>query len=113
MRLALMYEARLERDREAYRVAQAARGEPDEGPEDGEGIAPLPQLDKVTGWSKAKPQASSANSAANADGARRSAGRKASPTDDSGFTPESGPVHNPDLAMFGGWRITDWRKRLG
>ena len=53
MRLALMHEARLERDREAYRVAEAARGEPDNDPEDGEGIAPLPQLDKVTGWSKA------------------------------------------------------------
>lgn len=78
MRLSLMYEARLERDREAYRVAQAARGEPDDGPEDGEGIAPLPQLDKVTGWSKADP-------------ARL--------------------PHDPDKAMFGGWRIGDGQRR--
>ncbi len=55
-RLSAMYEARLERAREAFRVAEAerrARGEPwIFGPED---IAPLPALDQVTGWSKADP----------------------------------------------------------
>ena len=55
-RLGAMYEARQERAREAFNVAEAARrarGEPWLfGPED---LAPLPALDQVTGWSKAKP----------------------------------------------------------
>jgi hypothetical protein len=48
------------------------------GPDDGEGIAALPQLDQVTGWSGANPAKT---------------------------------AHNPDLAMFGGWRIGDWKKQ--
>ncbi len=57
MRLGLMYRAGLERDREAYRVAEAARNErrARQEPENGEGIAALPQLDKVSGWSGADP----------------------------------------------------------
>ncbi|MFL6843928.1 MAG: hypothetical protein ACJ8ER_03495 [Allosphingosinicella sp.] len=39
---------------------------------------PLPPLELVTGWSKAK----------------------------------GGPAHNPDLALFGGWRIGEMRRKL-
>lgn len=80
MRLGLMYEARLERSRENWRVAEAARNErrARQEPEDGEGIAPLPALEQVSGWSKADPKK---------------------------------PVRDPDRAMFGGWRIEDWKPR--
>lgn len=51
-RMGEMYRARLERDREAYRIAESARRERDAA--DGEGHAPeLPALDQVTGWSRA------------------------------------------------------------
>ena len=77
-RLSLLYQAGIERDREAYRVAEAARNEGRAcEAEDGEGIAGLPALEQVGGWSKADP-------------AKR--------------------VHDPDRAMFGGWRITDWHQ---
>lgn len=77
MRLGLLYRAGIERDREAFRVAEAARNEKRARMEDGEGIAALPALEQVTGWSGADP-------------AKR--------------------VHDPDKAMFGGWRITDLKK---
>ena len=77
MRLSLLYEARLERDREAWRVAEAARNAGHVPPEEEEGIPAMPQLDKVKGWSGADP------------------GKE---------------VHNPERAMFGGWRIEDWEK---
>ena len=78
MRLILLYQARLERDREAYRVAEAARNAGPVPPEEEEEIPAMPQLDKVTGWS--------------------------------GADPAKAP-HNPERAMFGGWRIGDWKKR--
>lgn len=55
IRLGAMYEARLQRAREAFDIAEAerrARGEPHVfGPK----ILPLPALDQVKGWSKADP----------------------------------------------------------
>lgn len=75
-----MYEARLERDREAFDIAEAARRERGEAAwqEEWESAMPaLPALDQVTGWSK---------------------------TD-----PEKAP-HNPDVALFGGWRLKDWHR---
>lgn len=54
-RLGAMYEARQQRNREAFDIAEAERraaGQPHLfGPE----ILPLPALDQVTGWSKADP----------------------------------------------------------
>ncbi|WP_343520906.1 hypothetical protein [Sphingomonas sp.] len=55
LRLSAMYEARLQRDREAFDIAEAerrARGEPHLfGPKE----LSLPALDQVKGWSKADP----------------------------------------------------------
>ena len=84
-RLAAMYEARQARDREAFRVAEAARAERGEGPywaEYAQGEAPgdrpkLPDLGQVTGWSRADP---------------------------------AKMPHDETRALFGGWRITDWKK---
>ena len=81
-RLRAMFAAGEIRKAEMLGVAEVARrererGEPDEEAEDGEGIAALPQLDQVTGWSGADPDKL---------------------------------VHNPDRAMFGGWRIGDWKR---
>lgn len=83
IRLSAMYQARLQRDREAFDLAEAARRERGEGAwaEDEENELPaLPALDQVTGWSKANPDRAKA-------------------------------VHNPDLALFGGWRLSDLKKR--
>ena len=83
IRLGAMYQARLQRDREAFDLAEAARRERGEAAwaEEGENEVPaLPALDQVTGWSKANPDRAKA-------------------------------VHNPDLALFGGWRLRDWEKR--
>jgi len=84
-RLSAMYEARLQRDREAFDIAEAARRERgeggwlEEGQEEGEADFPvLPQLDQVGGWSKADP--------------------------------DKAP-HDPGVALFGGWRLKDWKKR--
>jgi hypothetical protein len=55
-RLSAMYEARLQRDREAFEVAEAARrarGEPGRWEET---PPALPDLAQVTGWSNAKPR---------------------------------------------------------
>lgn len=46
----------------------------------------LPPLELVTGWSKA------------CSGPVEGAGTKKKP-------------HNPDLALFGGWRLSDWKKK--
>ncbi|HEU0045313.1 hypothetical protein [Sphingomonas sp.] len=82
-RLGAMHRARQERDREAFRVAEAARLARGEGPywSDGEqGDAPqLPDLAQVTGWSKA----------------------------DATKTP-----HDDARALFGGWRIGEGADRL-
>lgn len=55
-RLSVMSELRLERDREAYALAEAARraGRSAEGT--GSATPDLPALDQVTGWSKADPK---------------------------------------------------------
>ena len=52
LRLQLIAEARLERQREAFRVAEAERRSR-AGPEPGEAAPMLPALDQVAGWSKA------------------------------------------------------------
>ncbi len=53
-RLSAMYEARLEREREAFEVAEAERRERGEPClRDGVGVR-LPDLSQVTGWSGAK-----------------------------------------------------------
>ena len=116
-RLALMWAAEKRREAEDEAIRRAAcaeRFEQDETP-------PFdPPLHLVTGWSNAKPRVSSASSAANADGARRStgprSGTRSTSRHDGALTekpsvPESGPVHNPDRALFGGWRLDDWEKR--
>jgi len=69
-------EARLRREEDE--AIRTGRAEPDWREEDGEGIAALPALEQVTGWSGADP---------------------------------AKKVHDPDKAMFGGWRITDWKDR--
>ena len=53
-RLSVMYELGQERDREAYRVAEAARRARGEG-DDREAPIALPDLGQVTGWSRADP----------------------------------------------------------
>ncbi len=53
-RLSAMYRAALDRDREAFAVAEADRLARGEGPWFQDGPA-LPALDQVTGWSKADP----------------------------------------------------------
>ncbi len=54
-RLAAMYRARQARDREAFRVAEAARLSRGEGPYWQDGAPDLPDLAQVKGWSKADP----------------------------------------------------------
>jgi hypothetical protein len=74
-RMAEMYNARLQRDREAVLIAEAARRERGEGGEGGvmgpKILPELPALDQVTGWSRA----------------------------DAAKVP-----HDPTRALFGGWR---------
>ena len=71
---------------EGYEVARAIQGG-GEAPEHLEPAPPvLPALEQVTGWSKARPEL--------VEGA------------DPGKTP-----HHPDLALFGGWRLEDWKGR--
>lgn len=54
VRLSGMAQAQLEREREAYRIAEAARREAEErGPEDAPQPPVLPDLGQATGWSKA------------------------------------------------------------
>ena len=87
-RLALMAEAREQRAREAFEVAEAERmerGEPAWGPA-GEMVrlrldpaAMLPDLAQVTGWSRADP---------------------------------TKRPHDPERALFGGWRMEDMRDEL-
>jgi hypothetical protein len=84
-RLGAMYAQRLQRDREAFEIAEAERmdrGEPAWGPA-GEAVRRelalreghgLPDLAQVTGWSKADPAKA---------------------------------PHHPERALFGGWRIED------
>ncbi|WP_375427649.1 hypothetical protein [uncultured Sphingomonas sp.] len=117
-RLSAMYEARLERDREAFRRAEAAREAKGEARYLPVEVIGLPDLAAVTGWSKAKPATMPhAGSEANRETApARPAGRAANPSDDAGFTPasggsEHGPIHHPERALFGGWRIEDLEKR--
>lgn len=54
-RLGAMYEARLERDREAFRIAEAIRAERGEVSPHEPLPPPLPDLAQVTGWSRADP----------------------------------------------------------
>lgn len=82
-RLGRQWRAEKAREREGYEVARAAR-------EDGEapahlehGVPALPALEQVTGWSKARP--------ADDETARKSRGS--------------------DRALFGGWRLEDWKRR--
>jgi hypothetical protein len=78
VRLALIFEARLQHQRDLFDRAEAARQaelEPPAAPEHEPTPIVLPDLTQVTGWSKA-------------------AGK---------------PAHDPDRALFGGWRIDDWR----
>jgi hypothetical protein len=77
-RLALMAEARAEREREAFKVAEAARMDPSirlcEPAQDERSAFGLPDLAQVTGWSRADPAKA---------------------------------PHDPERALFGGWRIED------
>lgn len=117
-RLSAMYEARLQRDREAFDIAEAERRERGEAwLEAWESEMPvLPALDQVTGWSGA---ALEQRARSERDGERRPTGRRSrarsTSRHDGALTeqpiPETGPVYNPDLALFGGWRLSDWEKR--
>lgn len=78
IRLSAMYEARMERDREAFRVAEAARRAAGRPSPFGPPPPKLPALDQVTGWSNADP--------------------KKAP-------------HDPERALFGGWRIENMKGR--
>lgn len=55
-RLAAMYRARIERDREAFRIAEAERRTAGRPSPFGPPAPVLPALDQVTGWSKANPE---------------------------------------------------------
>ncbi len=115
-RLSAMWTAEKGREAEDAALRRAAQYEAtgDWRYEDERQLPALPALDQVTGWSKAKPQVSSANSAANADGARRPTGPQSgtrSTSRDNGPVTHWAAVHNPDLALFGGWRLSDWKKR--
>ncbi|RHW17376.1 hypothetical protein D1610_10400 [Sphingomonas gilva] len=55
IRLSAMYEARMERDREAFRVAEAARRAAGRPSPFGPPPPQLPALDQVQGWSRADP----------------------------------------------------------
>lgn len=93
-RLRVMHDLARDRQREAFRLAEAERraaghapwpdsamanGPSASSPATEREIAPLPDLSQVTGWSGADPAA----------------------------TP-----HDPDTALFGGWRLADlWRGR--
>ena len=55
-RLAAMYRARIERDREAFRIAEAERRTAGRPSPFGPPPPVLPALDQVTGWSKANPE---------------------------------------------------------
>jgi hypothetical protein len=81
-RLAQMAEARDERAREAFAVAEAERrerGEPAWGPAGEEVRRGLPDLAQVTGWSRADPAKA---------------------------------PHDPGRALFGGWRIEEMEAEL-
>lgn len=80
-RLSAMYEARLQQDREAFDIAEAERRERGEAPWVEEGEGEGPVLPAFD-----------------------------QVTDWSKAKPEKSP-HNPDLAMFGGWRLEDWENR--
>lgn len=114
-RLSAMYEARLQRDREAFEVAEAARRAGR-----GAGASPhappppaLPDLAQVTGWSKARPEpveGAKPHAASRADDETANARPGGeSPADDAEFTSASGPVYHDDVALFGGWRLRDWK----
>jgi hypothetical protein len=88
LRLAEMWEAREQRAREEFEMAEAARmarGEPAWGPAGEEvrrrleGRVVLPDLAQVTGWSRADPTKVS---------------------------------HDPRRALFGGWRIEDMEAKI-
>jgi hypothetical protein len=135
-RLHAMDQARQQRQREAFEVAEALRREGK--PSRFEPAAPLlPALDQVTGWSKAKPRAAGAADYETGRPATRApAERKATPRDatesppapddeedrvwmpglpdgcdlsDTEAAPE-GPVYHEDIALFGGWRLKDWEE---
>jgi hypothetical protein len=83
VRLTAMYEARLQRAREAFDVAEAERRERGEPSPFGPEVLPsLPDLAQVppASWSKADPDK---------------------------------PPHDPKRALFGGWRIEDMEEKLG
>jgi len=85
VRLSAMYEARLQRDRERFEVAEVERwerGEPARGPA-GEAVRRelgLPDLAQVTGWSHADPAKA---------------------------------PHDASRALFGGWRMADMAAKRG
>jgi hypothetical protein len=56
IRLSAMHEARQQRDREAFDLAEAARRERGEPSHLEATLRPLPALDQVTGWSEADPE---------------------------------------------------------
>jgi len=116
-----------EAEDEALRRAARAEGAADwDVPEEEEDLPALPDLSQVKGWSKAaleqREQRSERDGACRPTG-RRSRARLPVPDSDPGSrhdraltdqphpSSEAGPVHNPDLALFGGWRLRDWKKR--
>jgi hypothetical protein len=85
-----------------WRLPEEIRPGTGRGPAAGGGGAELPPLELVTGWSKAAPEQRSgrrASLSSDGDGACRPTGSS-----------EAARKRNPDKALFGGWRITDWKK---
>ena len=114
VRLTLLHEAWMEREREKGRVADAARrarGERspfDDRPDPHEPPRPtLPDLAQVTGWSRACPEP--------VEGARAEPAEGADP--DRAWDITEGDVTDADVdgkpALFGGWRIEEMRRRMG
>jgi hypothetical protein len=92
-RLRAMWVSEKAREAEDAALRAAARAETAadwDVPEEEEDLPALPALDQVTGWSKACPEPVEG---ANPDRAKA--------------------TYNPDLALFGGWRLKDWKKGQG
>lgn len=83
LRLRVMAEARREREREKFRVAEAARAAGTWKPAEEGPLYVLPDLSQVAGWSRAKAKAG------------------------------AGAAHDPDRALFGGWRLAEMERRRG
>ena len=100
-RLCAMHEARMQRDRDAFEVAEAERQVAARRSRLDPSPPALPALDQVTGWSKAKLPC------AEGEGANT---RKTSaePLSYAANSPATGIIRLSGVALFGGWRLDRW-----